>query len=139
MQEGKQKKAYTLPFALVDPSPSMRNKVSFVAIDEELRNTVVQFALQDGATGEFPSDFVLSHCEPSYDWSPVSQIQRTLNGRLKAKLSPRVVQDAFRMYPSETLRLLEGNVTSKFFPDIVRLAERAGYRIGFTIKKSPAA
>ena len=54
-------------------------------------------------------------------------------------VSPRVVQDALRMYPSETLQLLEGNLTSKFFPDIVRLAKRAGYRIGFTIKKSPAA
>jgi hypothetical protein len=136
---GKRKKNYSLPFALVDPSPSMQNRVASLAIDKELRNTVVQFALQDGTLGEFPSDFVLYHCEPSYDWSPVTQIHRRLNGRLKSKLSPRVVEDAFRMYPSETLRLLEGNLTSKFFPDIVRLAKRAGYFIGFTLKKQPAA
>src|SRR5438552_8715079 len=129
---GKQKKNYTLPFALVDPSPSVRNPVTSLAIDKELRSTVVQFALQNGTVGEFPSDFVLYHCEPDYDWSPVTQIHRRLNGKLKSKLSTRVVEDAFRMYPSETLRLLEGNATSRFFPDIVRLAKRAGYLIGFT-------
>src|SRR5437016_13054731 len=80
LRAGKQKKNYTLHFTVVDPSPSMQNRVASLTIDKELRNTVVQFTLQGGAVGEFPSDFVLYHCEPSYDWSPVTQIQRRLNG-----------------------------------------------------------
>ena len=140
LQEGREKKEYTLPFALLIPSTAgARNRVKSIIIDKELRDTVVRFTLQDGSEGEFPSDFVLYHCEPSYAWSPINQVKRALNGNLKSKLSVHVVADALRTYPTETLLLLEEKLDSKFFPEIIRLAEQAGYRIRFTLNKNPAA
>ena len=141
LQEGRTRKNYVLPFSVLIPSTAGRdNRVTSIVIDKELRETVVLFMLEDGSKGEFPSDIVLYYCEPSYEWSPVNQIKRALNGKLgKSKLSARVVADGLRIYPTEILRLLQGNFASAHFPEVIRLAELAGYRIEFKLKKTPAA
>lgn len=141
LQEGRTRKNYVLPFSLLIPSTAgSHNRVTSIVVDRELRDTVVLFTLQDGSKGEFPSDFVLYHCEPSYEWSPINQIKRALNGKLgKSKLSVRVVADGLRMHPTAILRLLQDNFTSAYFPEVVRLAELAGYRIEFKLRKTSAA
>ena len=82
LQEGKTRRDYVLPFSLLIPSTAgRRNRVTSIVVEKELRDTVVTFTLEDGATGELPSDFVLYQCEPSYDWSPINQLKTALNGK----------------------------------------------------------
>jgi len=86
--------------------------------------------------GDFPSDLVLYHCDPSYDWSPVNQLKRALKGELgKSKLSVRVLADALRTSPTQVVRLLEENRASKQLLQLFKLAELAGYRIEFRLRK----
>jgi hypothetical protein len=141
LQEGKTRKNYIFPFALLTPpAPESHNRVISYVIDAELRDTVVRYILADGAEGEIPSDFVLYHCEPAYEWSPVNQIKRALKGGLgKSLLSVQVVADGLRTCPSEVLRLFEDNLTSTTLPEVLKLASRAGYRLEFRLKKKPAA
>ena len=89
---------------------SSKNRFVSIDIDEELGRQGATFELADGTHGELPADYVLYYCDPTYDWSPANQLKRTLRDKLDAsKLSVRV------------------------------LADLAGYRVTFTLKRKPAA
>ena len=63
-----------------------------------------------------------------------------LKGELgKSKLSVRVLADALRTSPTQVVRLLEENRASKQLLQLFKLAELAGYRIEFRLRKKSAA
>jgi len=141
LQEGRKKKKYSLPFAVFrNKKIHNQNRFTSITIDRELGNQAVSFTLEDGSNGDFPADFVLYHCDPTYDWSPINQLKRTLKNSLGAsKLSVRVIADALNTSPSQVVRLLQENKGSKQLAQLFRLADLAGYEIKFNLKKKRAA
>jgi hypothetical protein len=141
LREGRKITKYNLPFAVFgDKKIHSNNRFTSVTIDRELGNQAVSFVLQDGSKGDFPADFVLYHCDPSYDWSPISQLKRALRDKVgAAKLSVRVIADALDTSPSQVVRLLQENKGSKQLAQLFRLAELAGYQIEFNLRKKRAA
>jgi hypothetical protein len=139
--EGNKTKIYNLPFAVFrDNKISGKNRFSSITIDRELGNQAVSFALEDGTKGDFPADFVLYHCDSTYDWSPINQLKRALKNQLgRSNLSVRVVADALKTSPSQVVRLLQENRGSKQLTQLFRLADLAGYQIAITLKKKKAA
>jgi hypothetical protein len=141
LQEGRKTKKYNLPFAVfIDKKIHSKNRFSSIAIDGELNDQAVSFALEDGSKGDFPADFVLYHCDPTYNWSPINQLKRALKDKLDtSKLSVRVIADALNTSPSQVVRLLQENKGSKQLAQLFKLAEVAGYEIQFNLKKKRAA
>jgi hypothetical protein len=141
LRKGRRLKTYTIPFtAFPEMKIGPRNRFVSIRIDKEFRKQGAFFTLQDGTEGSFPSDLILYYCEPSYEWSPLNQIERTLKGRMgKSRLAARVVADALAAFPSKVLRLLEENRGSRHLPEVLKLAEKAGYRLEIRLKKTPAA
>ena len=130
-----------VPFAaLRGARASSQNRFVSIGIDEELGRQGATFELADGTRGDLPADFVRYYCDTTYDWSPVNQLKRALRDKLEAsKLSVRVLADALRTSPSQVLRLLEANRGSKQFLQLLKLADLAGYRVEFSLKRKPAA
>ena len=141
LQEGRKLTRYTLPFAVFKGKRiSSKNRLVSIDIDEELGRQGATYVTADGTRGDLPADFVLYHCDPSYDWSPINQLKRVLRSKLDAsKLSVRVLADALRTSPSQVVRLLDENRGSKQLLQFLKLAELAGYRITFVLKRKPAA
>lgn len=141
LREGRKTKKYNLPFsAFGKKNIHSKNRFVSIAIDRELASQAASFVLEDGSREDFPADFVLYHCDPSYDWSPINQLKRALKDRLgKSKLSIRVIADALNTSPSQVVRLLEENKVSKQLVQLFRLAELAGYQVQFNLKKKKAA
>ena len=140
-QKGKKTKIYTLPFAVFrDVKISSKNRFTSITIDRELGNQAASFVLEDGSKDDFPTDFVLNYCDPTYHWSPVNQLKKALKDKISASwLSVRVIADAFNTSPSQVVRLLQENKISKQIVQLFRLAELAGYQIEFSLKKKKAA
>ena len=141
MREGSNTTRYNLPFAVLrDHKISTENKFKEIKIDSELRGQGALFTLEDGSRGDFPADLVLYYCDPTYDWSPVNQLKKSLKDKLKAsKLSIRVLADALNTSPAQIIRLLKENKASKQLMQLFQLAELAGYCIEFQLKKKLAA
>ena len=141
LQDGRKVTRYNLPFAAFKGKQiSARNRFVSIDIDEELGRQGATFVLADGTRGDLPADLVLYYCDPTYDWAPVNQLKRVLRDKLEAsKLSVRVLADALRTSPSQVARLLEENRGSKQLVQLLKLAELAGYRVTFTLKRKPAA
>jgi hypothetical protein len=141
LRERRKLTKYSLPFAVFKGYKIHgKNRFASIAIDPELGNQGVSFALEDGSKGDFPADFVLYHCAPTYDWSPVNQLKRALKGKLDiANLSVRVLADALHTSPSQVVRLLQENTGSKQLAQLFKLADIAGYEIQFHLKKKRAA
>jgi hypothetical protein len=139
--EGRKSRRYSLPFSLVGATKaSARNRFAHIEIERELGDQGVSYVLEDGTRGDFPSDLVLYHCDPTYDWAPVNQLKRALKSELgKSRLSVRVLADALRTSPTQVVRLLEENRASKQLLQLFKLAELAGYRIEFRLRKKSAA
>jgi len=141
LQEGRTARQYSLPFAAFgEKKIHSKNRFVRIEFDQELGNQAASFILEDGTKGDFPADFVLYHCDPSYDWSPINQLKRALKDKLGAsQLSVRVIADALQTSPSQVVRLLEENKVSKQLVQLFRLAELAGYQVEFSLKKKKAA
>lgn len=141
LQEGRKARRYYLPFAVFrDKEIGTSNRVANVAINRELGGQGASFTLEDGSEGDFPADFVLYYCDPTYDWSPINQLKKVLKDKLNSsKLSMRVLADALNTSPSQVMRLLEENKASKQMMQLFHLAEMAGYQIEFHLKKKAAA
>ena len=141
LREGRRARKYNLSFAVFeDKKIDSKNRFASIAIDRELGDQAASFILEDGSRGDFPADFVLYHCDPSYDWSPVNQLKKALKDKIGAsKLSVRVLADALKTSPSQVVRLLEENKVSKQLLQLFKLAELAGYQIEFNLKKKKAA
>jgi hypothetical protein len=141
LRDGKRIKSYSLPFAVFrDVKISSRNRFRSITIDHELGNQAVSFVLEDGSKGEFPADFVLYYCDPTYHWSPLNQLKSALKNKIStSRLSVRVIADALDTSPSQVVRLLQENKASKQIVQLIRLAELAGYQIEFSLKKKRAA
>ncbi|MBI2090803.1 MAG: hypothetical protein HYT78_19020 [Deltaproteobacteria bacterium] len=140
LERGKAKK-YSLPFAVFrDKGVSSKNRFVSITVDRELGDQAVSFVLEDGSTGDFPADFVLYYCDPTYHWSPINQLKRALKEKLgSSQLSVRVIADALDTSPSQVVRLLQENKASKQIVQLFQLAELAGYQIEFNLKKKKAA
>lgn len=141
LKEGSKIKKYNLPFS-VFASKNIDSKNRFVSIelDRELGSQAASFVLEDGTKGDFPADFVLYHCDPTYDWSPINQLKTALRDKLAAsQLSVRVIADALNTSPSQVVRLLEENKVSKQLVQLFQLADLAGYKVEFNLKKKKAA
>lgn len=141
LREGKKTRSYSLPFAVFrDAKISSRNRFASIMIDRELGDQAASFVLENGSKGDFPADFVLYYCDPTYHWSPVNQLKRALKDKVSAsRLSVRVIAAALDTSPSQVARLLQENKVSKQIVQLFRLAELAGYQIEFTLKKKKAA
>lgn len=139
--EGRKRKNYQLPFSVFyDHSINCGNPFVSIKIDKEVNNQAAFFVLKDGTHGDFPSDLVLYYCDPTYEWSPLNQLKKTLKEKIKAsKLSMRVLADALHTSPSQVMRLLQENKSSKQFAQIFQLAELAGYQIEIQLKAKKAA
>lgn len=138
LQESKKTKFYQLPFSVFhDLNIHSNNRFEKLEIDEELNKQAVTFKLSDGSKGDFPIDFVLYHCEPSFDWSPINQIKRVLKEQfMKSKLSIRVIADALKTSPTQVIRVLQENKTSKQLIQFFKLIELAGYKLEIKLKKA---
>jgi len=141
LQEGRATKKYSLPFAVLgNMKVHSKNRFAGISVDRELGNQGVSFVLEDGSKGDFPADFVLYHCDPTYDWAPLNQLKKALKDKLESsQLSVRVIADALNTSPSQVVRLLEENKVSKHLIQLFRLADLAGYQIEFNLKKKKAA
>lgn len=141
LAEGRKVKTYRLPFAVFSGKKiSGKNRFASITIDRELGGQAVSFVLDDGSRGDFPADFVLYYCDPSYHWSPINQLKRALKEKLSShRLSLRVLADALNTSPSQVVRLLQENKASKQITQLFHLAELAGYQIEFSLKKKKAA
>ena len=142
LQEGRKSKSYSLPFAVLKCRKKIgkSNRITLLLIDKELANQSVSYELEDGSHGDFPADFVLYYCDPTYNWSPINQLKRALKDKVQASnLSIRVLADALNTSPSQVVRLLELDHGSKQMLQLLQLAELAGYHIEFTLKKKTAA
>jgi hypothetical protein len=141
LRQGRIKKKYHLPFAVFgDRKIGNQNRFASIAIDRELGDQAASFVLEDGTRGDFPADFVLYHCDPTYDWAPINQLKKMLKDKIGAsKLSVRVLADALNTSPSQVVRLLQENQASKQLLQLLKLAELAGYRVEFSLKKKKAA
>lgn len=141
LSEGGKLSKYKLPFSSLNgPRISAQNRFRSILIEKELAEQGVSYVLQDGSKGDFPSDYVLYYCDPTYDWSPLNQLKRALKGKMKlSELSVRTVADALKTSPSQVMRLLKENQASKQFQQLSDLAELAGYQIEFTLKKKKVA
>lgn len=141
LQEAKKTRSYTLPFTVFrDVKISGKNRFTSITIDRELGDQAASFVLEDGSKGDFPADFVLYYCDPTYHWSPVNQLKRALKDKIStSRLSVRVIADALDTSPSQVVRLLQENKVSKQIVQLFRLAELAGYQIEFSLKKKKAA
>lgn len=141
LQEGRKTRHYSLPFSVFgDVKISGKNRFTSITIDRELGNHSASFVLKDGSKGDFPADFVLYYCDPTYHWSPINQLKRALKDKMTAsRLSVRVLADALDTSPSQVVRLLQENKISKQIVQLFQLAELAGYRIEFSLKKKKAA
>ncbi len=141
LQERKKTKSYTLPFTVFkNVKISGKNRFASITIDRELGGQAASFVLEDGSKSDFPADFVLYYCDPTYHWSPVNQLKRALKDKIStSRLSVRVIADALDTSPSQVVRLLQENKVSKQIVQLFRLAELAGYQIEFSLKKKKAA
>ncbi|MBI2604589.1 MAG: hypothetical protein HYW49_00775 [Deltaproteobacteria bacterium] len=139
--ESRKKRKYFLPFSVFDgPKISSKNRFRSIRIDSELNRQAAEFVLDDGSKGDFHVDYVLYHCDPSYDWSPVNQLKKVLKGELEAsRLSIRVIADALKTSPSQVMRLLQQNKASKQLTQLFQIAGLAGYTVEFKLKKRKAA
>ena len=141
LQEGRKRTYHNLPFAAFSGKRiSSRNRFVSIVIDPQLGRQGATFVLADGTQGDLPADLVLYYCDPTYDWSPINQLKRVLRDKLDAsKLSVRVLADALRTSPSQVVRLLEENRASRQLVQLLKLAELAGYRVTFSLKRKRAA
>lgn len=141
LQEAKKTRSYTLPFNVFKGVKiSGKNRITSITIDRELSDQAASFVLEDGSKGNFPADFVLYYCDPTYHWSPVNQLKRALKDKIStSRLSVRVIADALDTSPSQVVRLLQENKVSKQIVQLFQLAELAGYQIEFSLKKKKAA
>jgi hypothetical protein len=141
LREGRKAKKYNLPFtAFGNHKIHSKNRFASIEIDGKLGNQAASFVLEDGTKGDFPADFVLYHCDPTYDWSPINQLKRSLRDSIgTSKLSVRVIADALSTSPSQVVRLLQENKASKQLLQLFKLADLAGYRIEISLRKKKAA
>src|SRR5204862_4735914 len=117
-----------------------KNRFASIEVVREVGDQAVSFVLEDGGRGDFPADFVLYHCDPAYDWSPINQLKKALKDRVgMSKLSVRVIAAALNTSPSQVVRLLQENKASKQLIQLFKLAELAGYRIEINLRKKKAA
>lgn len=136
LKKGLKKLKYFLPFSVFEGANiSNNNRFSELEIDCELGADAVNFKLANGTRGDFSVDFVLYHCEPEYEWSPINQIKMVLKNKMQSsELSVRVVADALKTSPSQVLRLLKKNHMSKQWLQLEQLARLAGYQLKVGLK-----
>ena len=138
---GKKVNHYDLPFSTFKGLKiGTKNPFAVLTIEKELNSQSASFVLKDGSKGDFPADFVLYHCDPGYDWSPINQLKKTLKDRLReANISVRVLANALETSASQVERLLEIGKASKQLIQLSKAAEIAGYQLEFKLKGRRAA
>jgi hypothetical protein len=139
LQEGRKTRRFSLPFAALPHAIDTQNRFRRLEVDPDTANMGVEYELEDGSTGSFPSDFVLYYCDPAYDWSPLNQLKRALRQELQSNaLSVRVIADALQTSPSQISRLLEEENVPKQFRQLVQLAYLVGKDVEIRLRERPA-
>ena len=135
--EGGKTSLFYLPFSVFkNHKITSKNKFKTIQIDHEFGNTSVSFVLEDGKTGDFPSDFVLYYCDPSYDWSSINQLKKNLKSEIKsAHLSMRLLAHALGTSPSQVLRILDSKKSTNQLAQLMKLAHFAGMELEFKLRK----
>lgn len=140
LQEGRRVSKYHLPFAVFrNKKIGTDNRVVSISIDRELGGQGAVLTLEDGSQCDFPADFVLYYCDPTYDWAPINQLKKSLKDKLNgSRISVRTLADALNTSPSQVVRLLKGSKVSKQLVQLFHVAELVGYHIEFHLKKKAA-
>ncbi len=135
-EKGKSSVFY-LPFSVFNRHKiDSKNKFKNLEIDQELGSSSVSFTLEDGEKGDFPSDFVLYYCDPSYDWSPITQLKKNIKKEIQAAhLSIRLLAKALNTSPSQVLRILDSPKSTTQMVQLMKLAHFAGLELEFKLKK----
>lgn len=141
LHKGTHKKHYQMPFSVFKPLViSAKNRIKTLKILSELGHHAVEFELENGKGGDFPTDLVLYHCEPDYEWAPLNQIKMALQEKLKgSRISLRVMADALKTSPTQVMRLLQKDYLSKQWQQLSKLAQMVGYEIEIKLKKRARA
>lgn len=128
---------YHLPLSIFNKHKiNSKNKFKTLEIDHELGDTSVSFILENGQKGDFPSDFVLYYCDPSYDWSPITQLKKNIKKEIQeAHLSIRLLAKALNTSPSQVLRILDSPKSTIQMVQLMKLAHFAGLELEFKLKK----
>lgn len=137
LRHGTKQQTYRLPFSVFKGlSISTQNKFATLNICNELDKKAVEFTLQNGKHGDFPTDFVLYHCEPDYEWAPLNQVKTALKETLRQSgISLRTVADALKTSPVQVMRLFKTNQMAKQWLQLGQVARVLGYRIELKLKK----
>ncbi len=138
LSKGRKNFEYQLPFSVFyDLRISTKNKFQTIEIEKDTGKQSVIIKLEDGKGGDFATDFVLYHCDPEYEWSPINQVKMALKDKMKAsRLSVRVLADALNTSPSQVMRLLKENNVSKQWQQLSNLAQILGLKLDISIKSS---
>lgn len=136
LKEGKVLQSYILPFSIFrDIRISSKNKFTSLRIDHSLYDQAVTFVLEDGSEGDFPSDLVLYHCDPTYEWSALNQFKRAIAEKLKeAKISVRVLADILKTSPAQVARILQSGECAKQLSQLFHMAELSGYQVQLSLE-----
>ncbi len=137
LKEGKHLNDYLLPFTVFkEHSIGTQNRVVNIKVEKDLGLQGASIELENGSSFDFPTDLVLYHCDPSYDWAPINQLKKVLRDELAVQqLSLRVIAAALQTSPTQVSRLLEENKASKQLLQLLQLAELAGYSVEFRLKE----
>lgn len=141
LTEKNSSKKYYLPFAIFRQHHiSTKNKFKKIDISPELNCQGASFILEDDSEGDFSADLVLYYCDPTYDWSPLNQIRKTIREKLKSShLSFRVLAEILNTSPAQIIRLLRKKTTTKELAQLIQLAELIDYELDIRLKKKSAA
>lgn len=128
---------FFLPFSVFNKHKiDSKNKFKILKIDQELGGSSVSFILENGQTGDFPSDFVLYYCDPSYDWSPIAQLKKNIKEEIQAAhLSLRLLAKALNTSPTQIIRILDSPKSTIQMIQLMKLAHFAGMELQFKLKK----
>lgn len=128
---------YFLPFSVFNKHKiNSKNKFKILEIDHETGSSSVNFTLENGQKGDFPSDFVLYYCDPTYDWSPITQLKNNIKKEIQAAhLSIRLLAKALDTSPTQILRILDSPKSTIQMVQLMKLAHFAGLELEFKLKK----
>lgn len=134
---GRKKMRYAMAFSCFKKiAISSDNKVVKLKIDATIRKRGAFITLADGSKTDFPSDYVLYHCEPKYEWSPLNQIKKFLKDeKYPHGLALEVVEDALKTAPLQVARFLKTAPSSERWRKLGRLVRQAGYAWDVRLRK----
>jgi hypothetical protein len=137
--------SYRMPFAVLDPSPSPRDRVRAVRVDPELGNEGFTYVLESGREGSVHLDSVLAYNDDPGLAAELVLYELSLEAGRRFERSPLSVREVARRLgtsQAQLYRLLDPKNTRKSLRQVlallhvlgcaveVRVRTRAGRRTG---------